>query len=361
MNIVILGAGNMGCAMAADLTLKGHCITLVKTSHAMHNDTFSYLKANNNRLSLFENGQTKTAEVHRITTDLQAISEADLIIITVQTNYHEKLIVRMKEYLRKGQKILVVPGYLSTAYFLKHCPELDLVIIEGESSTIDCRVDDVGKVRVGFRNVRNPVGVYPQKYTQSMVEFLAPLQYHYTALSSVVEAALHNPNLIVHTVGAIMSIPRIEKTKGEYCMYHEVFTPSVWNILERLDSEKMDVLEKLGYERLAYVDACKYRNSLDESIDGKAVFFEYAAMPTRAKGPTTVDSRYILEDVSQGLVLLEALGGCLGLKTPVSTSLIEIASAALSRDLRAEGRSLEGLGKERVQRVLADCGHLVNF
>ena len=144
-------------------------------------------------------------------------------------------------------------------------------------------------------------------------------------------------------------------------MYHEVFTPSVWNILERLDSEKMDVLEKLGHERLAYVDACKYRNSLDESMDGKAVFFEYAAMPTRAKGPTTVDSRYILEDVSQGLVLLEALGGCLGLKTPVSTSLIEIASAALSRDLRAEGRSLEGLGKERVQRVLADCGHLVNF
>ncbi len=79
-----------------------------------------------------------------------------------------------------------------------------------------------------------------------MAEFLAPLQYHYTALSSVVEAALHNPNLIVHTVGAIMSIPRIEKTNGEYCMYHEVFTPSVWNILERLDSEKMDVLEKLG-------------------------------------------------------------------------------------------------------------------
>lgn len=96
-------------------------------------------------------------------------------------------------------------------------------------------------------------------------------------------------------------------------------------------------------------------------MDGKAVFFEYAAMPTRAKGPTTVDSRYILEDVSQGLVLLEALGRCLGLKIPVSTSLIEIASAALNRDLRAEGRSLEGLGKERVQMVLADCGHLVNF
>ena len=61
-----------------------------------------------------------------------------------------------------------------------------------------------------------------------------------------------------------MSIPRIEKTKGDYVMYHEVFTPSVWNILEALDSEKMDVLEKLGFERIPYVEACKHRNSLDD-------------------------------------------------------------------------------------------------
>ena len=35
MKITILGAGNMGCANAADLTLKGHEVTLVKTSHSM--------------------------------------------------------------------------------------------------------------------------------------------------------------------------------------------------------------------------------------------------------------------------------------------------------------------------------------
>ena len=153
-----------------------------------------------------------------------------------------------------------------------------------------------------------------------------------------------------------MSIPRIEKTNGEYCMYHEVFTPSVWKILEQLDSEKMDILEKLGLERISYVEACKFRNSLDDKRDAKEVFFWYAAMPTRAKGPIVVDSRYIAEDVPQGLVMLEALGQHLNINTPVCSALINIATAALGRDLRLEGRTPEKLGIENIKEILED-GH----
>ena len=78
-------------------------------------------------------------------------------------------------------------------------------------------------------------------------------------------------------------------------------------------------------------------------------------MDTRAKGPTKVDSRYISEDVPQGLVMLEALGKSLSVATPLVSSLIEIASAALGRDLRMEGRPPEKLGKENIQKILMDC------
>lgn len=357
MKIAILGAGNMGCAIAADLTLKGHEMTLVKTSRAMHNETFDYLCAHGNQITLSEKGESRTAYIHKITTELSAITEAELVIVTIQTNYHEDLIQRIKPHLRDGQILMIVPGYFSTAYVLKHCPDIDLTIVEGESSPIDCRIDNYGVIKVGFRNVRNPLGVYPVSRTSMVMEKLDPLQLHYTYLSSVVEAALHNPNMIVHTVGAVMSIPRIEKTNGDYCMYWEAFTPSVWKMLEKLDDEKMDVLEKVGYERLPYVEACKFRNSLDDSIDAKAVFFEYAAMPTRAKGPVVVDSRYISEDVPEGLVMLEALGAHLGVATPVCTALIELATAALGRDLRQLGRTPERLGVDNLRKILADCQH----
>lgn len=130
--------------------------------------------------------------------------------------------------------------------------------------------------------------------------------------------------------------------------------PCTWSILEALDREKMDVLDALGFERLSYVNACKYKNSLDDQMDAKEVFLNYAEMPTRAKGPKQVDSRYISEDVPQGLVMLEALGRELQIATPIATALIEIASAALGRDLRAEGRTPEKLGRENIRQIIQD-------
>ena len=358
MKIAILGAGNAGCAVAADLSIRGHEVTLIKTSNSMHNDNFKFLEENNGKISLLENGETKSTIINEVTRDLSKLTEVEVIIVYIQTNYHEELIQKIVPYIKDGQIIVFNPGYLSTAYMLKYCHK-DITIVEAQSSFIDCRISHPGEIKVGFRNVRNPIGVYPAKNKFKAQEKLDQLGFPLEYLSSVIEAALHNPNLIVHTVGAVMSIPRIEKTKGDYVMYHEVFTPSVWNILEKLDNEKMNVLEKLGFERISYVEACKYRNTLDDTRDAKEVFFWYASMPTRAKGPVSVDSRYITEDVPEGLVMLETIAKQLNIETPICTSLIEMASAALQRDLRIGGRTLNRLGEENVNRILEDTKALV--
>lgn len=358
MKIAMLGAGNAGCAVAADLTLKGHEVILIKTSHAMHDDNFEFLQKNEGKMTLNEFGDIKSANIHKVSRNVSDIEGAEIIIIYIQTNFHEQLIERIAPYLHDDQILLINPGYLSTAYVLKHCADKNLIIAEAESSFIDGRIMEPGYFRVGFRNVRNPIGIYPVARREETIKKLDQLGERFVYLDSVVEAALHNPNLVVHTVGSVMSIPRIEKSHGDFCMYHEAYTrdnPSTWKILEALDAEKMNVLEKLGFSRISYVEACKYRNSLDDSIDAKEVFLNYAEMDTRAKGPTKVDSRYISEDVPQGLVMLEALGKSLGVSTPIVSGLIEIAGAALGRDLRAEGRTPEGLGLDNIDKILKDC------
>ncbi|MDO5100735.1 MAG: NAD/NADP octopine/nopaline dehydrogenase family protein [Eubacteriales bacterium] len=358
MRISVLGAGNAGCAVAADLSMKGHEVTLVKTSHSMHDDNFNYLMEHDGEMTLDEFGELKTGKIHRLTRNLADIKDSEVIIIYIQTNFHEALIERIAEHLQDDQLILINPGYFSTAFILKHCPDKKLIVAEAESSFIDGRIMKPGYFRVGFRNVRNPVGIFPIARRNEAIAKLDQLQQNIVYLDSVVEAAIHNPNLIVHTVGSIMSIPRIEKAKEEFCMYHEAYTrenEATWRILEELDGEKMAVLQKLGFQPLSYVEACKYRNSLDDSIDAKQVFLDYAEMETRAKGPIKVDSRYISEDVPQGLVMLEALGQALGVPTPIATSLIYLAGSALGRNLRDEGRTLEVLGKENIDMIMKDA------
>lgn len=355
MKISILGAGNAGCAVAADLTLKGHEVTLIKTSHSMHDDNFEYLLNNDGKMVLNEFGEIKTAYISKVTRDLTELKNSEVVIIYIQTNYHEQLIEKISDIIEDNQILLINPGYLSTAYVLKHCNDKKVIVAEAESSFIDGRIMEPGYFRVGFRNVRNPIGIYPRERKEEAIRKLDKLDERFVYLDSVVEAAIHNPNLIVHTVGSVMSIPRIEKSKGDFCMYHEAYTrnnPSTWNILEALDKEKMAVLKKMGFKELSYVEACKYRNSLDESEDAKEVFLNYAEMDTRAKGPTKVDSRYISEDVPQGLVMLESLGKTLNVETPIASSLINIASAALDRNLRNEGRTLEGLGSDNLKKIL---------
>ncbi|MDO4413681.1 MAG: NAD/NADP octopine/nopaline dehydrogenase family protein [Erysipelotrichaceae bacterium] len=357
MKIAVLGAGNAGCAIAADLTINGHEVTLIKTSHSLHDDNFEYLKQNDGKMTLNEFGEIKSANISKVTREIQDIQGKEMIIILIQTNYHEQLIQRIAPYLEDGQIVLINPGYLSTAYVLKHCADKNITVVEAESSFIDGRIMKPGYFRVGFRNVRNPVGIYPASKKAETIVKLDQLNERLVYLDSVVEAAIHNPNLIVHTVGSVMSIPRVEKAKDEFCVYHEAYTrenPATWRVLEALDAEKMDILEKLGLKRFSYVEACKYRNSLDDSMDAKEVFLNYAEMDTRAKGPTAVESRYISEDVPQGLVMLESLGKALNVATPIATALIEIASAALGRDLRLEGRTVDKLGADVIKQILND-------
>ena len=353
MKITIVGAGNGGSSMAADLSIKGHTVTLFKSSDKGNNAHFDKL-VNANGEILFKDldGETKT-KIHKVTNSIkEAFSEEPkVIVLFIKTNYHEDIIKRISPYLKDDQIILIEPGYLSTAYFLKHCKNQKLIIAEAQSSPLDCRIVAPGVVKILFKNERNPIGIYPDSRKGEAETILKEFDYNFVLLDSVMEAAMHNPNLIVHTIGAIMSIPRIEYTNEDYSMYREVFTPSIWNLVEKLDTEKMEVLEALNLRKIPYVEACKFRNSKDLSVDAKDVFYDYA-QNNSPSGPNISNSRYITEDVPEGLVLLESLGKVLKIKTPVCTALIEISSACLDTDFRAIGRTLSTLGVQNVQTIM---------
>jgi len=345
MNVTIIGAGNAGFAHAAMFTKYGHRVSLLKTSHAMHDDNFSCMQAKGGIQLVDIDGNESFVPLYCITRDpAEALDDVDIIFVLVQTIYHQYVAEFIASHVQHAKMLVVVPGYMGSLYFRKLLGDRIQIYAEGESTPYDARLQNDNIVKILFKNVRNALAFMPLAGKDEGLQLANALveTYQYSRIN-IIESALHNPNLIVHTIGAIMSASRIEYSQGEFWMYREAFTPSIWNIIELLDHEKNAVISRLGCEPLSYLDACKFRNEIDLSKEAFSVFQEYA-LSGGPKGPNTVNSRYIYEDVPMGLCLLKSLGIHLHIETPICDALISIACALLQHDFRSEGRTLEDLG-----------------
>src|SRR3990172_6316672 len=105
--IAVLGAGNGGCAVAADLTLRGYEVRLFSRSES----TIARL-AKRSEIELIEDGVKKSAAPYLMTPHLSPVVQgADLIVVVAPAVAHEYLARNLADHLTDGQRILLNPGH----------------------------------------------------------------------------------------------------------------------------------------------------------------------------------------------------------------------------------------------------------
>lgn len=344
MNITVIGCGNAGLIHAAKMIEKGYKVGLLKTSNVINEDFFSLVKSEGgyNVKDETNGGNRFWVEPEFITKDVElAVRFADIIFVTTTTLQHEWVAKRIAPYVKDGQLIVIVPGYMGSLIFKRHVKK-DVVYSEWETTAYNGRIMDSLYVRITFYNPRNAISVLPVKEKDNVVDILSKLFDNTKYLrKNILESAFHNPNMIVHTIGMLFSASRIEYSKGEFWMYREAFTKSVINAIQAFDIQKNRILNRFGCDSLDYFEAAKWRNEEDLTLEAMTVFESFAASSN--KGPSMLKHRYLLEDVPMGLCLFSSIGKVIGEDTSIADSIITLAGALLERNFQNEGRTIQYL------------------
>jgi opine dehydrogenase len=357
--VAVLWAGHGGLAAAADLSLRGFDVRLQGR--------------NEERLAaLRRRGGVDVKGVHRafvplnsITSDVaEAVSGADLIMLVIPSIAHESYARALAPLLKPGQPVFLNPGH--TGGGLHFCWELKRAGFKGEPQTCESvtltyitRMEGETCVNIYSYTKRLAFAAFPGNNAAKLFELIKPLYPEIALSSNVLETALTNINAVFHPPGMIMNAGWIERTDGNFLFYAEGVTEAVGRVTKAVDDERLAVAAALGIPSVSFLEAffragLTTRDALESGSIRRAC--EESAPNATIRSPSSLDHRYVHEDVGYGLVPLSAFGRLARVPTPAIDALVTLANHAVGRDFWKTGLTLEKMGLASV-----DKGRLSSF
>jgi opine dehydrogenase len=346
--IAVLGAGNGGCAAAADLTLRGFEVRLFSRSES----TIVKL-AKLGEIELVEAGQSQKAAPHFMSPHLPPVVQGvDLIVIATPSVGHEYLARGLASYLSDGQRVLLNPGHtggaLHFANLLRHLGcKADVQLCETVTLTYICRMPEPARVEIYRRTTQLGCAAFPGKHTAHLVKEVQEVFPNVVSAANVLETGFSNINAIMHPAGMLGNAGWIEKSGGDFLYYREGITPAIGAWIDAIDRERIEIARRAGLEPRPFVDIFHRAGLTNDAARASGSAYR-AIHESEAnftiKSPPSLDHRYLREDVGFGLVPMAEIGKLLGVKTPVMDALITLASTALGVDFLTEGLTLEKMG-----------------
>jgi opine dehydrogenase len=344
--VAVLGAGNGGFTMAADLTLAGWKIQLYELPRFKENIT-PLLKEGG--IHITGAARTGFAKLERITTDIhEALEGASCLMVNMVSLAHEEMAEILAPVVREDQPIFILPGNAGSLVFAKvfrnKGKKMKAPIAEVLTLPYGCRKTSPTSVNVSRLLGKIPLAAFPSKDNEKAMAFFQKCYPKTYLMTNVLEVAINNPNLVLHPAPSMLNMARIEFSKGDFGLYQEGFSPSVMRVMDGLDKEIMDLQKALGLPVYSYKTLFERR--YEKSFEEQFGFMRKAGN----RGPFDVKTRYITEDVPVGMVLVASLGRRLGIPTPTFDATIQFCGLMNGIDYWKEGRTLERLGLENLNR-----------
>jgi opine dehydrogenase len=318
----VIGAGHGGKAMAAHLAIMGADV-------ALWNRTFDHISIIKKRggieLDSPEGGPHGFGKINLVTAELsEALAHAQIVVL------HPGRTLGAVEFAK------VIRDHGCTA---------DVTVAEAETFIYASRSDGPAQAHIFRIKEAVPLAALPSTRNELVLEAIRPAYPQFIDGIDVLHTSLNNMGAIFHPALTLLNAGWIEHTHGDYQFYIDGVTPSVARVLEVLDRERVTVASSVGIRartacewlKLAYDTSGE---NLHEAIQNQPGYYGI-------KAPTTLNHRYIFEDVPMSLVPIASLGMRYGVSVRGMESIIGLGSIIHRTDYWRRGRTVERLGLEQ--------------
>ncbi len=342
--IAIIGAGHAGRGIAGYLSIHGFDVSL-------YNRTIANVQRLSKRGGIKVHGFFEAfANLSLVTDDIaKAIEDRDIIIIIVPAQAHTFIAKSMVHHLKSGQTILLMPGRtggaLEFARFLRSHSYSDEILL-GEAQTYSFVSRITGPDSVLISKVKNStkVSAFPASHNRRFMRSLRRLPITFNMADDVMETSLDNVGAMLHPTPTILSAGLLESKEGGYNHYHDAISRTVGRLIERMDAERIRVSREFVSQPVSLLEWL--RSSYDAEGTTLCDCIQSIDAYDSVGSPSTLDHRYVLEDVPTGLVPISYLGRLAGVSTPAIDTMINMACQLYDYDFWSSGRTLGNLGLE---------------
>jgi opine dehydrogenase len=348
ISVAVLGAGHGGLALAGHLSRQGHRVTLWNRSPAR---LAPVAALGGVRLTL-PGSAPAFAPIDLVTCNIAAaLADVRRVLVAVTACAHADIARRCAPHLREGQTVLLVPGRTGGA--LEFRRTLDEAgcraeVLLGETDTFPFAARCVGPASALVYGAKAALrtAALPAPRTPELVAAWRPLLPMLAAARSVLHTGLGNAGAILHPVITLLNADRIERRES-FDFYTDGVTPAVAAVLTEADAERLRVAAAYGVPACSLPSwiAAAYGHRADTLLDAVGGNPAYAGI----KAPTTLEHRYLLEDVPTGLIPMLELGGAAGLNLPTLRGLVDRSRVALGGEPWAGQRTLDVLGLDGLE------------
>ncbi|KAJ9489834.1 hypothetical protein VN97_g3420 [Penicillium thymicola] len=362
--VTIIGAGPCGCAFAADLASRGKSVMLY--AHPDHRGGTDMIEKNNGWLNAA--GEISGKFQIKTTSDLYiAIRHSPFIVTTVPSYGQDTILTLLSQFDLRNHTLIINVGNF---FYLSARSKINAhAILETDISPYATRIQGD---TVFVKGCKKSLSIWAEPPNTTQVERLDPqaelgLRHKVEMIFSqklvwcqnLLEVGLNNVNPVVHCPAALMNAGWIEATKGDFYFYAQGMSPSVSRVTEKVDKERLAISDAYGLKITPITAYMNQNYNNDREYSDYHDFASGSVVHNKTKSsPSSLNHRYLLEDVLYGLVPWYELGLKCGLTSPTIRALIEMAAVVSGFDYFEHGRTLKsaGLGDATKDQVLHALG-----